>query len=113
MSEVDPRAVPGTFEREADGEAFVRTDEATKPADASHGAPELELAELEAIAKASEAAGFPPPPQVVAAIEAAKARSSEAAADARRQARAAASAPKPTSSASEPKPAAAPVEPKE
>lgn len=104
MSEVDPRAVPGTFEREAEGEAFVRTDEPTQPAAASHGAPDLELAELEAIAEASKASGFPPPPQVVAAIEAAQARANEAAAEARRQARA-----KPA----ETKPTATPVETKE
>jgi hypothetical protein len=104
VSEVDPRVVPGTFEREADGEVFVRTDEPTKPAEASQGAPELELAELEAIVEASKASGFPPPPQVAAAIEAAKARSNEAAAEARRQARAASAAPKP---------APAPVETKE
>jgi hypothetical protein len=93
VSEVDNRAVPGTFEREADGQAFVRTDEPTAPAQASLGAPELELEELQAIADAAEASGFPPPAQVVAGIEAAKARAADAAAEARRLTRAPAKPP--------------------
>ena len=84
---VDPRAVPGTFEKEPGGE-FVRTDEPTLPAAAGEGGPELDLEELRAIAEASTASGFPPPPQVAAAIEAAETAEAEAAAKAKREARA-------------------------
>ena len=95
MSEVDHRAVPGTFEKEPGGE-FVRTDEPTLPADASHGGPELDLDELREIAEGSKASGFPPPPQVAAAIEAAEAAEAEATAKAKREARSKPADPKPT-----------------
>lgn len=95
---VDHRAIPGTFEKEPGGE-FVRTDEPTLPAVANHGGPELDLDELRAIADASNASGFPPPPQVVAAIDAAEAAEAEAAAKAKREARSKPADPKPTTPA--------------
>ena len=107
---VDHRAIPGTFEREPEGE-FVRTDEPTLQADASLGGPQLELEELREIAKASTASGFPPPPQVAAAIEAADAaeakRTADAAAEAKREAKEAKAQGKPTVTP----PATPPVEP--
>ena len=114
MSEVDPRAVPGTFEKTEEG-ASVRTAEPTLPADSAAGGPDLALADLQAIAEASQASGFPVPPQVAAAIEAAQAAQAEASADARRQARAKPAASPPTSPpTTDTKPAASAVEaPKE
>ena len=102
MTEVDHRAIPGTFEKEPGGE-FIRTDEPQLPADAALGGPELDLEELREIAKASEASGFPPPPQVAAAIEAAEA----SAAKSKREARAKPADAKSTT----PPPASPPVEP--
>lgn len=105
---VDPRAVPGSYEKTEEG--FVRTDEPIQAAPHTLGSTELDVDELKAIAEASEAAGFPPPVQVAAAIEAADAKAAadaaEAAAEARRLARARPADPKPSAAT----PAEAPKE---
>lgn len=67
MSDVDNRAVPGTYEKTETG--FVRLDEATLPAPAAVS--DMAVEEAQAIIDATEASGFPPPPQAVAVIEAA------------------------------------------
>lgn len=103
MSEVDNRAVPGTYEKTETG--FIRTDEPTLPAPAAVS--DMAVEDAQAIIDASVASGFPPPPQAVAVIEAAakaEAADKKAAADAEAEARRAARQPaKPVTPAAEPK----------
>jgi hypothetical protein len=103
VTDVDNRAVPGTYEKTATG--YVRLDEPTQPAPAAVA--DMAVEDAQAIIDASEASGFPPPPQAVAVIEAAAAAqaataraAAEAEAEARRLAR---QSSKPTPSAGETK----------
>lgn len=89
MTEVDNRAVPGTYEKTETG--FIRLDEPTAPAPAHVS--DMAVEEARALIEANEAAGFPPPPQALAVIEAAEqaeAATKKAAADAEAEARRAA-----------------------
>ena len=104
---VDPKAAPGSYEKTQDG--FVLLEERTAAADLETGHPALELESAQAIAAASEASGFPPPPQVQAVIDAAAAQDKATQAAERALARAAAKAPP----AAKPEPATAPSETKE